>query len=239
MKSADACRAPRAVLRRGGALLFLLALAASSCREADTAGAGPGSPAVDVRLSVGTRFVFNAWQLDLFGQRIPGSVEERRWLVAATGISAHGFDDVTIVLDSTDTTVDTLFFRIPVAGDVHRFGFLADVFSRRGEPDIPARWDRLTAFSAGLTGEWVMGTIDSAGAGRATARSTGDEVVFTVTVEGVPSVLPGYRVTYTAGNVDGSMWVGVNGFFQFRDERFLAPRDINGDLLELTRIDRP
>ena len=63
--------------------------------------------------------------------------------------------------------------------------------------------------------------------------------MFTVTVEGVAKVLAGFRVTYSAGNVDGSYWVGGEGFFQFRDERFLEPLVVNGDLLVLTTINRP
>lgn len=233
-------RAPRAVFRRGGALLFLLALVALSCRKEEPAGPVLPDPAVDIRLEVGTRYVFNAWKLDRFGVRIPESLVERKWAVVAAGVSARGFGDVTLVVDSTvGSSADTLLFRIPEPGDVYQFGFLAGVLKRREEGEVPGRWDRLTAFSEGVTGQWVMGTIDSAGLTTAVARSTGDQVLFTVDVGGVNLVIPGWRIVYTAGNVDGSYWVSADGFLRFRDERFLSPAEINGDLLEITSIERP
>jgi hypothetical protein len=152
----------------------------------------------------------------------------------------YGFDDVTIVLDSSaGAPLDTLYFRIPVPGDVYQFGFLSGVAHRRETRDIPQRWDRLTAFSLGYTEDWTMGTIDSAGVTRATARSTGDQVLFEVTVEGTRIAILGNRIVFTAGNVDGSYWVAPEGFLRFREERFLSPADSNGEVIELSEIDLP
>ncbi len=224
---------------RGSAFLVFWCLAAPGCRE-QNGGTGPSViPLVRPALSPGMSFVYEHWELDRYGIRIPNSNVRRVWRVIADSAQAMGYADVTVVVDSmVGRAVDTLLFRFLPSGDIYQYGFLATIIERWGDRVIPPRWDQIAAFSRGLSGGWTVGWVDSAARVTARGQTAGQQLLFEVPVDGVRTLFPGFRVEISAEDVECSYWISdaPSAFLRIREDVTFGSVNVSGELSEVREI---
>jgi hypothetical protein len=181
------------------------------------------------------------WQLDRFGAKIPGSNAERRWVVRPTGADTLGYSNVTLVDDSSGRGRRTIAFRFTPGGDIYQFGYLADLVERLEGRTIEPEWNLITAYSRGWSSSWTVGALDSGATETMAGSSSEEELFFTATVNGVPTVVAGYPVVLSSRLLETVLWVSENppAFLRLREERYPALGGRPGTLGEVTVIANP
>jgi len=104
-----------------------------------------------------------------------------------------------------DSSVTLHWFLPPYFADayLYRFGLLADIALTTVLPVPPKRWDRIAAFSQGIGGSWVVGSLDSAGQERVYGSFAGGEEMVSANINGVQTLFSCYQVSvYIAGGTD-------------------------------------
>jgi hypothetical protein len=197
------------VSRRVGAHLTLLffALLFLSCREA-TAPLSP-SPSIPFSLSCaeGDRFVYDGWMISEYGYLIPQSKATYIWTVRGVGLNFEGRANGILFVVSVGSVggssaiLDSIHLSIAPNGDVYQYGFLSNLAATVGNHVQPKRWDLIAAFSLGPEMRWEVGTWDSAGAERMYGEIKSSQDFFSVTVNGVQTVFPGYRVNIESSSL--------------------------------------
>jgi hypothetical protein len=198
-----------AVSRRVGAYLTLLffSLLFLSCREA-TAPVSPfSSIPFSLSCSEGDRFVFDGWMISEYGYLIPQSKAIYIWNVRGVGLNFEGRANSILFVVSVGSVggasavLDSVYLSIDPNGDVYQYGFLSNFAAIVGDHVQPKRWDRIAAFSLGPEMRWEVGTWDSAGAERMYGEIKSRQDLFSVTVNGVQTVFPGYRVNIESASL--------------------------------------
>jgi hypothetical protein len=182
------------------------------------------------------------WSLDIFGDRITSTERARSWNVVANGVTAYEFDDVTLVVDSTEgEAIDTLYFRFLDSGDIYQYGFLSGVVERTEGKIIPSQWDLIVALSLGRVGNWTAGVADSAGNDMVRGEMEGEELLFEIMINGMLTAVPAYRADLTSSKLISSIWVtgSPSAFVRLRYENAFSSSSIKGELAQLTEITTP
>lgn len=233
---------PRRVLQPFLVGSVLFAFLAPGCRGDDTLTETDSGAFYSVRLETGTQYRYTVWSIDRFGDRILSSERIRTWTVHAENVSVHGFDDVTVVIDSTEGEPnDTLDFRFLASGDIYQYGFVSRWIARSESKTIPPQWDLLAAFSLGQVGTWTVGVADSAGSSTVKGETRGEELLFEVLVNGTLTAVPSYRVDLRTSSLLASIWISdsPSAFLLFRDEIVFPTTPIRGELAQLTEVATP
>lgn len=187
--------------------VLLFVFIAGGCRDSET---GPGqSQPVPFTLSFapGDQFVYDTWVLDYRYPGLPSTKSQTLWRVLRTGEQHNSMSNVTVVLDSSGTAArDTLYIAASTSGDLWMYGFLSRIAKRRTGQDIVPRWDCIASFSAGITGTWTVGVMDSLGQDVVYGSLSGGSEMVTATVNGVAEVFPTYRVDLTGPTLYYSIW---------------------------------
>lgn len=220
------------------ALFVFLSAVAPGCGRTETP-TETGSASFRVRLEPGSQYRYIVWLLDLFGDRIPSTERRRDWIVVANGVSAYGFDDVTLVVDSTEGEAsDTLHFRFLSSGDIYQYGFLSRWVDRSEGRTIPQRWDLIAALSLGRVGSWTVGVADSAGNDVVWGEMLGEELLFEVVINGMLTAVPSYRVDLASSRLLSSIWVAdsPSAFVRVRYDNALPTTTSRGELSQLTEV---
>jgi hypothetical protein len=221
------------------ALLASFALPSAGCRD-ETAGPAESTPP-RISLPPNALYRFTTWQLDRNGGKIPGTDRQRRWTVLSTDTSVLGYDDVTLVGDSSADEPGTIAFRFTPGGDIYQYGYLADLVQKLEGRTIARRWDLIVAYSKGWLASWTVGILDSAGAQTMTGSSSEEELFFTVTTNGVSTIAAAYPVVLTSRSMESVLWVSENppAFIRLREERFPPLGGRPGALREATAVTLP
>ena len=223
-------------LRRALALPFIFALFLPACRE-QTPIAGPIQPiAIAMKFSPGDTFTYTSWTLDQFDYPIPDSTHQERWRVMATGQTYRGLAGVVTILDSIGTgRYDTLHYAFSPAGDILQFGFVSALLGRVEGRFLTPQWDTIAAFSLGTNSFWPITGGDSTSDEKLFGSITGETEFFSVSVNGVTTVYPAYRVELTKSDIDIIFWAtdSPTSFPGFREEPIAIP---NGHLRVLASI---
>lgn len=221
--------------------LVLFVLLWAGCRE-ETPSGGDGDNAFVVRMTAGTRMLFDHWLLDRTGSRIAESRTTRTWFVAAEGVRAYGFEDAVLVLDTVaGGRTDSLYFRFSPPGDVYAYGYLSRMVRRRLAAEIPPGWDRIAAFSLPAPVTWPVGFVDSAQTARAVGETTGEIVFFEVYVNGVRTALPARQADLSANTLLATAWFSTapSAAVRLREDVLLTPQQVAGELSELVSVAAP
>jgi hypothetical protein len=235
-------RTPRRVLQPSLVGSVLFAFLAVGCRGDDTLTETDLDSFLSVRLETGTQYRYTVWSIDRFGDRILSSERTRTWIVHAENVSVQGFDDVTVVIDSTEgEPKDTLYFRFLASDDIYQYGFVSRWIARSESRTLPPQWDLLAAFSLGQVGTWTVGVADSAGSSKVKGESRGEELLFEVLVNGTLTAVPSYRVDFETSRLLASVWISdsPSAFLLFRDEIAFPPTSIRGEFAQLTEVATP
>jgi hypothetical protein len=185
-------------------------------------------------------YTYEVWELDRLGVRVPGSDRKRYLYVEAVGVPAHGYADVTLLVDTQeDQNVDTVYLRCTPEGEVYEYGYVAGLVRRLQSKEVPPRWDLLASFSDGPVSSWTVGWADSAGQSRIVGSSYGEEILFEVDVNGVRTVIPSVRVYHYGENIDASMWLSDNpsAVLQMREEVYPVASTRSGQVSDIIGID--
>jgi len=223
------------------ALSAILSAVAPGCRGAETP-TEPGSGSVSVRLEAGSHYRYVVWSLDGFGDRIASTERRRDWDVAASGVSAYGVEDVTVVVDSTEgEPADTIHFRFLESGDIYQYGFLSRWVERSEGKTIPPQWDLIAALSLGRVGNWIVGVADSAGNDVVRGEISGENLLFEVVINGTLTAVPSYRVDLVSSRLLSSIWVtdSPSAFVRFRFDNVFPSNSNGGELAQLTEHTTP
>lgn len=198
----------------GAAILF------TGCRE-EAAGPSDNIPP-RVSLPDNALYRYTTWQLDEYGGKIQGSDGQRRWTVLSTGVTTLGYDDVTLVGDSSESGPRTIAFRFTPVGDIYQYGYLADLVQKLEGRTIAPRWDLIAAYSKGWLASWTVGILDSGGTQVMTGSSSDEELFFTVTINGVSTIAAAYPVVLSSRSLESVLWVSEvpPAFMRVREERF-------------------
>jgi hypothetical protein len=134
------------------------------------------------------------------------------------------FTDVTLVEDSSGERAATLAFRFTPDGDIYQYGYLADLVERFEGRTIAPQWDRVAAYSNGWSSSWTVGVVDSAAGESMQGSSSLEELFFTVTVDGTPTIVAGYPIVLSSRYLESVFWVSDDppGLLRLREERFPA-----------------
>ena len=228
---------------------LLVHLWGNGCREEEPAGNEPLPVHLNLRLIAGSRYVYNTWQLDLYGSRVSSTLSRRSLKVADTAVVYGGFSNVNHLIDSVYVAlqpgvnsldhVDSMYLRVTANGDVFWFGFLADLIEKREGSIIESRWDKVVSPSSS-NGSWSVGTTDSAGVELAFGRFSADQELIAVTVNGVPQAVAAYRVDITSPRLAFTLWLtdAPAGFLRFREESD-GFAGIRGSFQEITTLSIP
>jgi hypothetical protein len=223
------------------ALIAYLGTVAIGCQrsatptETDTGG-------LRVRLEPGSQYHYTVWSLDIFGDRITSTERARSWNVVANGVTAYEFDDVTLVVDSTEgEAIDTLYFRFLDSGDIYQYGFFSGVVERTEGKIIPSQWDLIVALSLAPVGNWTAGVADSAGNDTVRGEMEGEELLFEIMINGMLTAVPAYRADLTSSKLISSIWVtgSPSAFVRLRYENAFSSSSIRGELAQLTEVTTP
>ena len=235
MKSLGECLVRYLVV---SALSVFLGAVAPGCRRTETP-TETNAASFKVRLEPGSQYRYIVWLLDTYGDRIASTERRRDWVVVANGASAFGFDDVTLVVDSTEGGVsDTLHFRFLDSGDIYQYGFLSRWMERSEGRTIPRRWDLIAALSLGRVGSWTVGIADSAGNDVVRGEMLGEELLFEVVIDGMVTAVPSYRVDLASSRLLSSIWVAdsPSAFVRVRYDNALPTASSRGELSQLTEV---
>jgi hypothetical protein len=192
-----------------------------------------------VRLETGTHYRYTVWSIDRLGDRILSSERVRTWTVQAENVSVHGFDDVTLVIDSTEgEPSDTLYFRFLASDDIYQHGFVSRWIARSEGRAISPQWDLLAAFSLGQVGTWTVGVADSAGSTTVRGETRGEELLFEVFVNGTLTAVPSYRVDLETNILLASIWISdsPSAFLLLQDDNIFPTTSIRGEFAQLTEV---
>lgn len=214
----------------GVTLLFVLLLCLAGCR--DVSSFVEASPAIPFRfnLTPGDFFRYNNWQLDEYGYRITASRFRSSWTVADTGRWYEGRSPVTSLIDSvfaaTSTGrdslvhVDTLYIHVTSQGDLEQFGFLASLLGRRQVKGVSPSWDRIAAFSTGVSQRWVVGYADTAKTQPVYGLIETQRDFVAVDVNGTQTLLLAYAVDIDSRDLEVTIWIAEAppAILRIRDE---------------------
>lgn len=187
-------------------LLFVFSAMAGGCRDGETTTAPTQPLPYTMNLPVGALYTYNTWTLDQTYPQLPPAKTVTYWQVLATQQTYQGMSGVTVIADSTLSSTDTLYIAASSAGDIYIFGYLARLQARRVGYGLIPRWDKVAAFSSGMSGTWTVGAADSAGQDVVFGALAGASDYFSTTVDGVTEVFPTYRVDLTGSNLLCSLW---------------------------------
>ena len=173
--------------------------------------------------------------------RSQGSDRHRRWTVLSTGVSTLGYDDVTLVGDSSESGPRTIAFRFTPEGDIYQHGYLADLVQNLEGRTIAPRWDLIAAYSKGWLASWTVGILDSGGTQVMTGSSSDEELFFTVTINGISTIAAAYPVVLSSPSLEGVLWVSEvpPAFMRVREERYPPLGGRPGALREATVVNVP
>ncbi len=196
--------------------LFCLWLLPLACRDGTDPPLTPGAIAFHPAFAPGDVYEYDAILISEFGYYLPSTRSRATQRILSTGGTFAGFTGVTTVLDSTvllrDTTATVQEFMLAQSadGDLYRFGLLAEIARVTGLPVPPRRWDRIAAFSQGIGGSWVVGSLDSAGRETVYGSFTGSGGMVSANINGVQTLFSCYQVSIFIGG-------GTNYIFQVSD----------------------
>lgn len=219
------------------ALLLLCCIPA--CRQTD-AGGGGGEFRFAMSFSASSLYTYEMWSLDRLGVRVPGSNRSRYLYVEAVGVSAYGYDDVTLLVDTREgERADSVYVRCTPQGQVYQYGYVAGLVRQLQSKNIPARWDLLATFSGGPVSSWTVGWADSVGQSRIVGSTYGEEVLFDVEVNGVKTVVPAVRVYHYGETIDGTMWLSDNptAIIQMRQQVYPPISTRSGEVSDIVKME--
>jgi hypothetical protein len=190
------------VPRRVRAYLTLLffALLFLSCREANAPVSASTSIPFGFSCSAGDRFIYDGWVINQYGYLVSKSKATYVWNVRATDVTLQGRQHVILIVDSarfandSSAVIDSVYLAVDPNGDLYQYGFLAYLAATRANHTQPKQWDLIAAFSQGPGSRWEVGTWDSAGVERMYGTIQSGQDLFSVAVNGVNMVFPGYQV---------------------------------------------
>ncbi len=190
-------------------LLFVLSALAGGCRGGETGPAQVQPLPFTLSFAAGMQFVYNTWTLDQNYPQVVRAKTTSIWRVLRTGADYQGMSGVTVIADSAVTGSggrDTLYLSTSAAGDLSIYGFLARIARQRFGRYLFPRWDLVASFSAGTTGTWTVGSIDSLGEETVFGNVVGASEYYSATVDGVTEVFPTYQVDLTGSSLYYSLW---------------------------------
>jgi hypothetical protein len=192
------------------ALLFICSLPFLSCRDTEVPQDSGNNDILHPVFREGERFVYDAWDLNRYGQRIDSTHRTHSRVVRSVQGSIGGVHDAVVLSDSivvqrTGTTVlDTLYYRVTSDRGLEEFGFLSRLVRKREGVDIPSRWDRL--YQPGVP-SWIVGVTDSAGQERLIASLGTGADYFQISYNMMALVFPAWRVEMSGVSLDYALWL--------------------------------
>ncbi len=202
-------------LLRRVALPFFCSAVLFGCRENTSPVVPPGELNVRFAFNNGDYASYDNWNLDEFGYIIPNTRFRDSWIVIDTAGRRAGLSPVSVVVDSifrgvsanpdSLVRIDTLLFYTSPEGDLYQYGFLAALLKRREGTALKPQWDRIAAFSLGLSGFWTVGPVDSADSVYATMSSATTYIA--VNFNGVQTALLAYTIEMTDPDLDVTLWL--------------------------------
>ncbi len=189
-------------------LLLVLPVLLVSCREDTPVTPAGGGVQLHLGMSTGDTYRFDRWLMDQYVYVVPNSKMAERWAVVQTGVAAFAESTVTVIDDSLGNgTSATLYLLVAPTGELYEYGFLDRVVRQMGIGKAPLHWD-LLAPSELLTGQsWMVGVADSASQDTVYGSFTSVPEYFSLQLNGVPSVIPAYRIDLTGQRVQYSFWI--------------------------------
>jgi hypothetical protein len=188
--------------------------------------------------------VYDNWDLDPYGNRISSSRSRSSRTVADTAARRFGYFPVLLFADSLfgavaggDTLVrtDTLLFYASPDGDIFQYGFLASLLLKELGLTLIPQWDRMSAFSLGSPSSWTVGYADSASRTVVSGTISGERDFLGVTVNGMQTAVPAYRIDMSSADFDVSLWLSDSPSTLLRLV-YQPAGSGNGSLMELTTL---
>lgn len=216
-------------------------LAAAGCRK-EEGPAGPDGPVLRLSFTRGSSFAYETWQLDQYGQRLPGSNGGRVWRVTAVGQTAFGYSDVVIIQDlRTGSSPTTIYIRTPESGDIYQYGYCSELVRRLQRRHIPPAWDRIYAGDV-VTGEtWAVGVLDTLGGSILYSSREGEELLFDIVSDSVRTLVKGHLIQQFSSSFDAQLWLSdsPSAFLEIRQEVFPTLLGVAGEVSTLHTREGP
>jgi hypothetical protein len=222
-----------------GAAALLLIFLLGGCRKTDETQSPDTSPALHFVFKTGDRFIDDGWVLNQYGIRVDSTYRRHLQNVVSLQGIVGGVNDAIIIVDSITNVrtgswiLDTLVYRLTPDGGLAQYGFLARMVWKREGRVITNRWDKLYVPGSSA---WVVGTLDSAGAGRVSGFLESPPDYFQIVIAGQAQVFPAYRVTLSGPSFDATLWLADSPSSLPRLEEYPEPYAgiFTGSLLILT-----
>jgi len=223
------------------ALAVSLCILLLSCRQDDGGISATSSSFVRPHFTLGTRFVYTYSRLSLFGVPIPSTRTISAWRITDTAAVVGGIGGSIVVVDSlvdprtSRILKDTLYFRVTPEGDFYQYGFISRAAKNLYGQRVAPQWDLLAAFSLGMGGAWLVGSLDAAGNNQVTGTFQSGEDYFTVRVDQQQIIYRAFGVQLNSNDFEFVFWIAdaPSSLPYLRQE---SSPDSSGYLRELTTI---